>query len=96
MKPIAKLNVSNLQVHRVWEYGTDLEDSFPDETYVRPVLDLPVNSLDNRIVGTQLTLADLLNTKSTLTIRRRISRALEEKQNQKSEKALSASPISRL
>ena len=36
----------------------DMEGELPDETYVRPLNQLPVNSLDSRVVSTLLTLAN--------------------------------------
>ncbi|MFO1513481.1 MAG: hypothetical protein U1F83_11290 [Verrucomicrobiota bacterium] len=58
MKPVDQLTPSDLTAHRVWEFVMDMEDELPDETYVRPVDQFPVNSLANRVVSAHLTLAN--------------------------------------
>jgi hypothetical protein len=40
----------------VWEFDNDREAAVSDETYVRPVKHLPIDSLSNRLVGTKLSL----------------------------------------
>lgn len=55
IKPIDLLTVADFQVHPVWEFSND--DVF-DETAVRPVEEIPVESLDERIVGAQVRLAN--------------------------------------
>lgn len=52
MKLVEKLTVSDLSTYPVWEYVA------PGETAVRPVGDLPVDSLQDRVVGTQVQLAN--------------------------------------
>lgn len=51
MKPVEKLTVSDLSNYPVWEYVVG------GETAVRPVGDLPINSLQSRVVGTKVQLA---------------------------------------
>lgn len=58
MKPLCELSPSDFAAHPVWEFANDLESETADETYVRPVVRLPVDSLDNRLVGTPLILAN--------------------------------------
>jgi hypothetical protein len=51
--------VADLRSYPVWEYvGDEDEDPGIDETYVRPVQNLPVSDLDNRIIGVPVTLAN--------------------------------------
>ena len=52
MMHVEDLTPADLADHPVWEYLGD------GETLVRPVLDLPVASLQNRVVGTTLWLAN--------------------------------------
>jgi hypothetical protein len=52
MKPVEKLTISDLSVNPVWEYVT------AGETVVTPVDDLPVDSLQARVVGTRIQLAN--------------------------------------
>jgi hypothetical protein len=52
MKPVEKLTVSDLSNYPVWEYVA------AGETAIRPVGDLPVNSLQARVVGTRVQLAN--------------------------------------
>jgi hypothetical protein len=52
MKPVEKINVTDISNYPVWEYATN------GETIVRPVCDSTVNSLQNRIVGTIVKLAN--------------------------------------
>jgi len=54
-KSVLSLQVSDLEMHPVWQFVTDDEG---DETAVRPVKRLPVSSLLNRIVGTRVRLAN--------------------------------------
>jgi hypothetical protein len=58
VKPVNQLTVEDLSKHPVWEYAIDDEENVPDETYVRPVADLPVDSLENRVVATKLRLSN--------------------------------------
>lgn len=55
IKPVESLTMADFQAHPVWEY---LNDDEIDETMMCPVEDLPVESLDNRLVGTELRLAN--------------------------------------
>ncbi len=55
IKPVESLTVADFKAHPVWEY---LNDDEIGETMVRPVEKLPVESLDNRIVGTHVRLAN--------------------------------------
>ena len=53
-KPVDALTPTDLVRAPVWEFVND--DSQPDETYVRPVNELPVDSLDGRLAATEVTL----------------------------------------
>jgi hypothetical protein len=55
--PITSLTPRDLEQYPVWEYASSHE-LWSDETIVRPVKRLPVESLDGRVVGTRLTLAN--------------------------------------
>jgi len=54
-KSVLSLRVSDLERHPVWQFVNEDEG---DETAVRPVNRLPVSSLMNKIVGTQVQLAE--------------------------------------
>ena len=58
MKPFANLTPKDIRNHPVWEFCNDLEAELADETIVRPVFDLPVDDLRNRVVGTKLRFAN--------------------------------------
>ena len=53
-RPVEALTPTDLGRVLVWEFVND--DSQPDETYVRPVSELPVDSLASRIAATQVAL----------------------------------------
>jgi hypothetical protein len=55
IKPVESLTVADFKVHPVWEY---LNDDEIGETMTRPVEKLPVETLENRLVGTQVRLAN--------------------------------------
>lgn len=55
--PVTSLRPGDLEQYPVWEYANNVE-LWSDETVVRPVKQLPVQSLDGRVVGTRLTLAN--------------------------------------
>jgi hypothetical protein len=55
-KSACELTVEDFECYLVWEYILDAEEDYPDESWVTPVNNLPVSSLDNRIVGTQVRL----------------------------------------
>jgi len=57
-KPVDKITLDDLRSFPVWEYAND-EEGIPgrDETWMKPVLRLPVTSLDNRIAATPVRLA---------------------------------------
>ena len=55
IKPAESLTVADFQAHPVWEF---LNDDEIGETMARPVEKLPVETLDDRIVGTQVRLAN--------------------------------------
>lgn len=42
----------------MWEFADDMEAELPDETSMRPVAELPVDSLSGRLASTHLTLAN--------------------------------------
>jgi len=52
-KSVGQLDVADLTKYPVWEY-TNTEEV--DELQVKPVVDLPVGTLRNRVVGTQVRL----------------------------------------
>jgi hypothetical protein len=54
-KPAETLTVADFQAHPVWEF---LNDDEIGETMMQPVDKLPVESLDNRLVGTKVRLAN--------------------------------------
>lgn len=54
-RPVESLRPTDLLTQPVWEF---VSDDDPDETYVRPVAKRPINSLGNRIVGTEVNLAN--------------------------------------
>lgn len=54
-KLVEHLTAADLDEHPVWEF---LNDDELDETAVRPVKKLPVDSLGNRVVGTKVVLAN--------------------------------------
>lgn len=58
MKAVHDLVPSDLTSHRVWEFADDMEAELPDETYMRPVDELPVDSLAGRLASAHLTLAN--------------------------------------
>jgi hypothetical protein len=55
IKPVESLTVADLEAHPVWEY---LNDDEIGETMTRPVEKLPVETLENRLIGTQVSLAN--------------------------------------
>ncbi len=55
IKPAESLTVADFKAHPVWEF---LNDDEIGETMVQPVEKLPVESLDNRLVGTQVRVAN--------------------------------------
>jgi hypothetical protein len=55
IKPVETLTVADLEAHPAWEC---LNDDEIGETMVRPVEKIPVESLDNRVVGAQVRLAN--------------------------------------
>jgi hypothetical protein len=58
MKPPDQLSPADFTERCVWEFADNMETELPDETYMRPVAELPVTSLAGRVVGAQLTLAN--------------------------------------
>ncbi|MGD0192116.1 MAG: hypothetical protein ABSD74_15360 [Rhizomicrobium sp.] len=57
VKTIDQLTIADLERYPVWEFNLEYEGEL-DETAVQPVEALPVRSLDGRIVGTTVTLAN--------------------------------------
>lgn len=55
IKQVDELKVSDLEAHPVWQY-IDHEDA--DETCVCPIEEVPTSSLDGKIVGVQVKLAN--------------------------------------
>jgi hypothetical protein len=58
MKPFADLTREDIRKNPVWEFCNDIESKFGDETVVRPIIELPVSDLGNRVVGTTLRFAN--------------------------------------
>ena len=57
-KPADKITMDDLRSFPVWEYANDEEGiSGRDETWMKPVLGLPVTSLSNRVAATEVRLA---------------------------------------
>jgi hypothetical protein len=55
IKPVEALTVADFRAHPVWEY---LNDDEIGETMVQPVETIPVESLDNRLIGAQVRFAN--------------------------------------
>jgi hypothetical protein len=55
IKPVESLTVADFQAHPVWEW---LNDDEIGDTMMQPVEELPVENLDNRLVGTRVRLAN--------------------------------------
>ena len=55
MKTLANLELADFSKNNVWEF---VNDDDTEETAVRPVRRLPARNLDQRVVGTQVTLAN--------------------------------------
>jgi len=53
IKPAESLTVADFKAHPVWEF---LNDDEIGETMAQPVEKLPVETLDNRIIGTPVRL----------------------------------------
>lgn len=54
-KKVEALTVKDIDTHPVWRY---LNDNQIGETAVQPVLHLPVNNLDGKVVGTRVKLSN--------------------------------------
>ena len=53
-KPVTELTVEDLTRYPVWEFDLEYEsEDGQDETWVKPVKELPVTDLSNRVVGIQ-------------------------------------------
>jgi hypothetical protein len=63
IKPVESLTVADFKAHPIWEY---LNDDEIGETMVRPVESIPVESLDHRILGCQVRLANGLEAWATV------------------------------
>jgi hypothetical protein len=55
IKPVESLTVADFQTHPVWEF---LNDDELGEMMMQPVAELPVESLDNSVIGTRVRLAN--------------------------------------
>lgn len=55
IKPVESLTVADFQAHPVWEY---LNDDEIGDTMMQPVEKLPVEGLDNRLIGAPVRLAN--------------------------------------
>lgn len=58
MKTFSDITPDDLRQYPVWEFANDVEDVTSDESYLRPVRDLPITDPGNRIMGTIATLAN--------------------------------------
>ncbi len=66
-KPVDQLTPSDLAKHPVWEYAHDEERiEGQDETWVRPVKQLPISDARNRVIGTTVRFAGGLEVAATL------------------------------
>jgi len=54
-RPVDSLRPTDLVTHSVWEF---VSDDDPYETHVHPVAERPTNSLENRVVGAEVELAN--------------------------------------
>jgi hypothetical protein len=63
INPVESLTVADVKAHPVWEY---LNDDEIGETMVQPVGMIPVETLDNRILGSQVRLANGLQVWATI------------------------------
>lgn len=54
-KSILSLKIADLERHPVWEFGNTVKG---DDTDVQPVTRLPVSTLEGRIIGTRVLLAN--------------------------------------
>jgi len=54
-RPVDSLRPRDPVTHRVWEFVSNDE---PDETNVHPIAEVPTDSLENRIVGAEVELAN--------------------------------------
>lgn len=50
-KPVDEIQISDWEQYPVWEFATDMEEELPDETWMRPLKKLPVENLENRLIG---------------------------------------------
>lgn len=59
-RPISEISINELLQYGVWEFDLDEENytKDQDESWIRPVYQLPVTSLSNRIVFSDLKLAN--------------------------------------
>ena len=57
-KPVDQLRPADLAKHPVWEYANDEEGvEGQDETWVRPVTQLPISDASNHVIGTTVRFA---------------------------------------
>jgi hypothetical protein len=56
-KSISDITISDIKKYPVWEYISD-EANYPDESWIKPVKKYPVETLENRIIGLQVTIAN--------------------------------------
>jgi hypothetical protein len=63
-RSVDSLKPAHFRKHPVWEFVSDDE---PDETYVTPVKKLPVQTLDGRIIGAEVSLANGTRVWATLS-----------------------------
>jgi len=54
-KSLSELSVADFEQFPVWEHVYD-EEEYPDETWGIPVTELPVDTLEGRIIGVQIEL----------------------------------------
>lgn len=58
LKEPEDMRPEDFQAYPVWEFALDMEDEYDSDTMMRPVLDLPVENLRNRVAGTEVRLAN--------------------------------------
>lgn len=58
MKDVGDIVPEDFRLFPVWEFAVDMEELVESECVVRPVFDTPVRDMGNRILGTQVVLAN--------------------------------------
>jgi hypothetical protein len=58
IKNVQEMVPEDFRLFAIWEFAIDMEELLRAETVVRPVFDPPVGDMGNRILGTQVQLAN--------------------------------------